>query len=291
MSTTNTKTKPKTISKDMAQRSIFSTAQEVAAFLSEVQEYEGFESLQHVIHGLQSDGSIDFSVYPAGWDIYVVKLNEKITTKMAEVSGEESGFRPKAIIVWPVPSLELLMASEAGQELIAQTMQTELNTRLVRQLRTSENIVADQDAIPTTLDEWTAIGRAAMGSIYESYNELWTVLNKAMCQASSYWDRAKLTKMQVRKSMESTAYAEQLFPTLENHPKHGSLFVFALQAAKHLAGVKGLDDSIFDKWLANRDATKIDAGDSDDDDELDVGEMFAGMLADDDESEEAAVAE
>lgn len=268
--------KAKSIGSDVPARTIYDSLVDAMAALETYADYDGYDDLPKIVYGLDAEtGEIDASRYPDGWPVYLVKLSTKITKAKAAQLGVEIGSYPKALVVWPVPDLDTLLADDAGRAMVAATMETQLNHRLVAPLRDAENVSAMVGQMPATLAEWTTVGRDQSGSIYEVFNAVWPTLNKSLRQHSPVWAKASLGRTQARQAMESKAFAETMFPALEQSSQ-GPVFVFAIQACRTLASHKGLDTSLFDAWLETRDQTviAIDDASGEDDVELSLDNLF-----------------
>jgi hypothetical protein len=131
--------------------------------------------------------------------------------------------------------------------------------------------------MPKTLEDYITSDRGA-GGILQAYEDLWRPIKNNMAKLSRPWRLANLSKKELRRALESAAYAREYYPTLEE-TKQGSLFVFALNGLIVTAKKGGLDPTIFERWLANRDEATIDVKDEDDDEEFDLDALTAAMAA------------
>lgn len=182
----------------------------------------------------------------------------------------------KAIVIAPIPTFEAILANPGGNAWAKRILEKELNHVSVRQLRKAENVADAVDSMPKTLEDYITSDRGA-GGILQAYEDLWRPIKNNMGKLSRSWRLANLSKKELRRALESAAYALEYYPTLEE-TKQGSLFVFALNGLIVTAKKQGLDPTIFERWLANRDEATIDIKD-DDEDDFDESKLFAAMLA------------
>ena len=278
--------KAQTVIDDMQSRALFDDMEAAGNYLAKCQEsFSDFNSYPFAAVGLTEEG-FDPDIYNDSMQIAVAVLTQR---------GEGAGSSTvKAIVVYPSPKPEALMDSAAGRDWIAGLVAKEANHVAVRQLRKAEDADAIADAIqtmPTTLDDYTTSGRESTGGILATYNDTWQIIKKAISAKSTPFRLANLSKKELRKAMESSAYALAVYPKLEDRTnKKGepeSLFVVAATYGQLLAAKKGLDSTIFDRALSQRDEKVIDAATDEDEEEFD----FDAMLdADDSTAEEAALA-
>jgi hypothetical protein len=275
--------KVSTVIDDMQSRMIFDDAEAAGNYLAKCQtDFADFNSYPFAGVGIDEDG-FDPDIYNDSMQIAVAVL-----TQRGEGAG---GSTVKAIVVYPSPKIEALMDSAAGKDWIAGLVAKEANHVAVRQLRKAEDADAIADAIqtmPTTLDAYTTSGRESTGGILQTYNDTWQLIKKAISAKSTPFRLANLSKKELRKAMESSAYALSVYPKLEDrHNKKGepeSLFVIAATYGQLLAAKKGLDSTVFDRALSQRDEKVIDAATDEDEDEFDFDTMLESMDAPADEA-------
>lgn len=269
--------KVQTVIDDMDSRRLFDTTDEAAAYIAKCQaDYPDFNGYPVAIAGLTEEGDFDPDVYTDSMRIAVAVLTQR---------GEGAGSSTvKAIVIYPSPKLEAVLDSATGREWLTGIMEKELNHVAVRQLRKAENADEIADAIqtmPTTLEAYTTSGRESTGGILQTFNDLWQLIKKAIGAKSTPFRLANLSKKELRKAMESSAYALTVYPKLEDREnKKGekeSLFAVAAAYGQLLAKNKSLDATIFERMLATRDEKVIDVTEDEDEGEFDLEAMAAAM--------------
>lgn len=262
---------PKTVANDMDSRRVFDDVESAANYLNHCNEtYSDFGSIPFVGTGIDSEtGEFDPAIYTKDMRIMVATLSKK-------------GGGVKAIVVAPIPTLDAVLADDAAREwLVSKVLDKEFNHVAVRGLREAEDVSTVADTIPTTLAGYYSGARESSG-IMESFNELYKVLNETMAKKAQVWAKARLTKADLRKSFESKGYAEEYYAYLENRGEgKPSLFVVALQVAKQVATMRGLDPTIFDRWLETRDAKKFTGQEQEETEDFDIDSISAALVAED----------
>lgn len=264
--------KAKTVENDMPSRRIFTTLEEMVAYLAAQSEsLSDFGDYPFIAKGFDPEtGEFDPAVYSDGMVPMVVKV-----TKRSEKTGE--GSKVKAIVVTPIPTLEALIDSEQGREWVRAKVMTALNKAVADPLRDAEDPASVADQIPGTMNDFLtseSSNKSALGTFDSLYKELDALFKKL----SAPWERARLRKADIKKSLESTAYALSVFPTLENRGEgRKSLFVQFLEAGEKAAVGRGLDPAIFRKWMDNRDKTSANLDDGDEDIDFDTEDLLAKL--------------
>lgn len=282
--------KVRTVIDDMDNRRLFDSPEDAATYIAKCQtEFADFNSYPVAAVGLTDEGDFDPEIYNDSMRIAVSVLTQR---------GEGAGSSTvKAIVIYPSPKLETVLESATGRDWLTAIMEKELNHVAVRQLRKAENADEIADAIqtmPTTLDGYTTSGRESTGGILQTYNDLWQLIKKAIGAKSTPFRLANLSKKELRKGMESSAYALAIYPKLEDREnKKGereSLFEVAANYGLVLAKAKGLDPTIFERMISQRDEKVIEATDDEDEGEFDLEAMAAQLIAGEssDEGEEEA---
>lgn len=253
-----------TVADDMDSRRIFDTIDETVAYLTRCSEtLSDFDKIPIAAAGMDSDGNFDSAIYTPDMQVMVSTLRQA-----------KEGV--KAIVVAPIPSMKTILASPEALAWAEKILQKELNHVAVRQLRTAADVSVVTDQIPTTLGAYISTQREASG-IIESYNELYKQLNSTMGGKIPVWAKARLTKGELKRALESKAYAEEYYPALENRAEgKDSLFVVALNLGASAAKVKGLNAEIFTRWLDTRNNKALTA--SDDEDNFDMESLTESML-------------
>lgn len=271
--------KVRTVIDDMDNRRLFDSPEDAATYIAKCQtEFADFNSYPVAAVGLTDEGDFDPEIYNDSMRIAVSVLTQR---------GEGAGSSTvKAIVIYPSPKLETVLESATGRDWLTGIMEKELNHVAVRQLRKAENADEIADAIqtmPTTLDGYTTSGRESTGGILQTYNDLWQLIKKAIGAKSTPFRLANLSKKELRKGMESSAYALAIYPKLEDREnKKGereSLFEVAANYGLVLAKAKGLDPTIFERMISQRDEKVIEATDDEDEGEFDLEAMAAQLIA------------
>lgn len=267
--------KAKTVAEDMDSRRIFPHIGEATAYLhATAAAIPDFKEQTIAAPGMDEDGNFDSTIYTPETAVMVSVLRKQ-------------GKGVKAIVVAPIPTLDQLLANEAARGWVDKIIAKELNHVAVRQLREAEDVTTVVDQMPTTLDAYITSSRET-GGIIETFNELYKLINATLGGKLPVWQKARLTKGELKKAMESRGYALEYYSALEDY-KGQSLFQTALELGINAAKRKGLDPTIFERWLSTRDAKVFTPGDEDEDEEaLDLDSLTDSLLAEDaDEGEEA----
>lgn len=252
--------KAKTVADDMDSRAVFADLESGAAYLTRLStELSDFTSHPFAATGFDPETGFDEAIYTDETEMMVSTLRKA-----------KGGV--KAIVVAAVPTLDALLANEAGRAWVQRIIHKELNHVLVRPLRDAEDVNTVTDQMPVGLDAFISTARDTSGTMLESYNELYKDALLIMNKRAPVFGKAKLSKNEFKKALESKGYAAEFYPQLEER-KDGSLFLFALNLFKAMATKKGHDAAIFDRWIATRDQKTFDATEEN----LDVDSMLADM--------------
>lgn len=267
----------KTVKEHMTARRIFPDVASAVAYLGLCAEsFSDWADTTFAAPGIDSEGNFDPAIYSADMDVMVSKLM-RIGKK-----GEDSTV--KAVVVAPVPKLSVILADESAKAWLEKIVHKELNHVAVRALREAEDVSTVIDQMPTTLAGYIESGRAGSG-ILESFNALYKQINATLSGPFPVWARYRLIKTELRKAMESKGYAQANYAALEDYRGKGidsGLFVTAINLGVAAAKRKGLDPTIFERWLATRDQKVFDLAESEDDDaEFDLDSMTDSLLAED----------
>ena len=286
--------KAETVAESMAQRAIFATPDDAAAYLNTSSErFADFDSVPFVARGMDDEGNFDPAVYTDGMRVMVSVLKNRQT----DAKGEALPSTVKAIVVTPVPSLDSILANAAAKDWLSGVIDKELNHIAVRALRTADDVSTVADQMPTTLEGYISSKRES-GGIMETFDSLFKSIIAVLAKKSPAWAKARLIKTELKKAMESKGYATEYYPALEDRGTQPSLFVMGMQFGQRIAKEQGLDPAIFDRWLATRDAKTLKAdaaiaGDDFDLDDLSLDDAVDASAATDsvaDASPEAATA-
>lgn len=271
---TATESKAKTVAGDMSARRVFTDTKDAAAYLMNLAStLSDFNTTTAVIHGVSpnDDGELEFDpeLYGPGMAVMVSTLREKQVGTSAI----------KAIVVTPIPTLESLMEDETGRAYLQKIAEKDLAHIAVRVLRDVADVTTVADQMPTTRAAYLTSGRDGGAGIMETYNELFKAINATMSGKVPVWAKARLTKGEMKKALESKGYATEFYPQLENRGEgKDSLLVMALNMGITAAKNKGLDPTIFQRWLDTRTTKTIEVSDEDD---FDLDSLNEAMLAED----------
>lgn len=261
--------KAKTVADDMDSRRVFANIDEATAYLNRcAEEFSDFGDITLAGAGIDSEGNFDPEVYNDSMRVMVSTLRTQ------GKNGQPGGI--KAVVVAPIPTLDSILADGSGKTWLMKILDKEFNHVAVRALREASDVSTVVDQMPTTRDAYISSSREGASGIIETYNELFKELNRIFSAKVPAWAKARLTKNELKRSLESAGYAAEYYPALENR-KNGSLFVAALTLGQNAAKMKGLDATIFDRWLETRDGKAFTADDTEE--ELDMGAL-GEMLSD-----------
>lgn len=260
---------PKTVLSHMPSRSTFDNADEALAFINKMQsECTDFDDYPGLTVGLTEDGAFNPDIYTDSMKVTVARLTEK--GKRGADGKMEKETRVIAIVVYPTPKLEAVMAEEAGRTWLEALIEKEANLVAMRALRRDDDLAAGVDAMPTTLaDYWTPATSAGSGTL-AAYNKLWQAVRDATGNNIPAVKAAGLSKKQFRNCLESASFAQEAYPRLETRKNKAgqeySAFVYALHIGLALAKEEGEDAAFFENALATRNDKVIEITDSGEDD-------------------------
>lgn len=275
MTYTTQTTKAKTVLDDMPSRRIFTSSADALAYLAQcAKEYSDFASIPFATPGIDAEGNFDPAIYVDGMNIAVAKLRtQKTGTEKSKI---------KAIVVAPFPSLDMILANDSGKTWIKAIIEKEQNHLAVRALRDAADISTVVDQMPTTLEAYITSGREGGTGIMKTFDDMFKVLNSTMAKNIGVWAKAKLTKGELKKAMESVGYAAEYYPALESY-RDKSLFESALSLGIAGAKKKGLDPTIFERWLETRKTKAFTPGETEED--FDLDDSLAELLKEEDEAD------
>lgn len=286
----------KTVLDDMPSRRIFDNTDDAANYIAKCQtDFADFGEHPVITVGFTEDGDFDPATYDESMNVAVVKL-----TVRGEGSGKDyQGSVVKAIIIYPSPKIEAILNNDAALAWLTGIMEKELNHVAVRGIRKAgegdnSTIAEAAEAMPKSIADYITSGREAGSGVLETYNELWRVIKTALASKYKVWSIVNFSKKELRKAMESSPYASQVYPGLElrENKKTGerqSLIEIAINLGKLLAKEQGLDPAFFETAQANR-AERTLTIDDDEDEEIDL-ESWAAEVTADQATDEAATDE
>jgi hypothetical protein len=189
----------------------------------------------------------------------------------------------KCTFMAPIPDFPAMVADTVdgpAQSWAVAILEKEANHVAVRALREAEDVSLVVDQMPASADSYFSSGRGAGAGIMATFNELYKAINALLASKVPAWAKAKLYKSEMQKAMESKAYAMEYYQTLEDRGERESLFVLACNMGIRAAAKKGMDPTIFERWLATRNEKpfKLDATDEGEDD-FDLDSLTESLLA------------
>lgn len=265
--------KPKTVLDDMESRRVFDSTADATTYLAKcMADFSDFEGYPVAAPGLDAEGNFDPEIYTDAMQVGVAVLSQR---------GEGANSSTvKAIVIYPSPSLDSILANDAARDWLTRIVHKELNHVAVRQLRKAENIADVIDQMPTTLEDYITSNRET-GGILQAYEDLWKGIKKTLGIKFRPWALQNLSKKEMRRGMESASYAAANYPTLEDRGDKPSLFVLAAQLGELQAKKAGADPAIFQRWLATRNEKTIDVKAEDEDENISLDDLEAAFTSDD----------
>lgn len=270
--------KVKTVLEDMRSPMFFDSVEDAAAYLTKSQEeFSDFDKHDVLMNGIDDNGEFDADVYTDGTRVmvHVLKNRSKKTTDAKGVVTETPG-SVRAIVISPVPSLDQIAADSQGAIWLNKIVNTQLAHQAVAGLRAADNLKVAAKDMPLALTDFVTTTRES-SSISETFDKLFRGIIDAFKVKSPAWAKARLIKSELRKAMESSAYALAVYPTLEDRGDKPSLFVMALQLGIREAKAQGLDSTIFETWTTTRDDKALEDETLDGDEEdFDLDDLVIG---------------
>lgn len=274
--------KPKTVIEHMDSRRMFDSTTEAEAYLNRMGEtLSDFADVPQVIRGMievkdTEEGSATFGeTIGVEFDPAIYTNDMRVMVAVLANRGEKG--QPstvKAIVVTPAPKLDAILADEAARLwLTSKVLDKELNHVAVRALRTADDVESVADQMPLSLADYISSSRESTGGIMETFNTLFKGLIASVAVKSPAWAKVRFIKSELKKALESKAYAAEYYPTLEDRGDKPSLFVMALQLGQREAKKQGLAPDIFDRWLATRDQKALKAATDETDDDFDLDDL------------------
>lgn len=265
--------KAKNVLEDMDSRRILPNPEDATAYIAKcLADLPDFNDFPLAAPGVSIvDGALVFDP-----EVYTDETRVMVSVLTQRGDGPNTS-TVKAIVVAPIPTLDAILANPEGNSWAQRILEKELNHVAVRQLRKAEDVGDVVDTMPKTLGDYITSNRESSG-ILAAYEELWRPVKTNMGKLSRSWRLANLSKKELRRALESSAYAKEYYPTLEE-AKQGSLFVFALNGLSAQAKKDGLDPTIFERWLTNRNERVIDVQ-AEDEEEFSLEDFAAAFEPD-----------
>lgn len=241
---------------DASQREIFTGEDTMAAlraampYVKHLQELAD-ASVEFIVFGSQEDGRVDIKKWPSDFhaNVMVATLSKRIVIGTKEDGKPQTKSVCEAVIVHPIPTLDAVLASPAGRDMIEGIWETQSNHKAVSVLRDADNYIAVADQMPVTIEAFATAGRSDTKSkLLEAFNNYANEINGFLRKNSSIWERAKLTKATMRQCLENRARAVYFYGAIEE----AQLFEAALAGLIQLASDDGSDTTLFYKWQSTR---------------------------------------
>ena len=257
----------------------FPTVDEATAYLNKIAgEYPDFESAPMVLNGIDENMQFDPAVYTDDMQIMFHVLTNR-GKKSTDAQGKEttSPATIRALIVTPAPLQSAVEADKTGAEWLARIFRTQVTKAACDPIRTAPDLALASKDMPLTLADYVTTSRDS-SSVYESFDKLFRGILDLFKDKSPAWARARLNKAEFKKSLESAAYALDVYPNLEDRGDKPSFFVMAAHFAIKECKAQGLDPAIFQTWLDTRDdKTLAELNEQEETDELDDLDSLEGL--------------
>jgi hypothetical protein len=266
--------KAKTVANDMTSRRIFPNPEEATAYLAQCYEnFEDFDGIDMAARG------VEFTDEGPQWDQEVYGPDTGAQIMVSKLKrNENKGGKIKAIVIAPTFTVETILAAPGGREWLQKIVDIQMNHLAVRPLRNAADVGAVVDQMPATLSGYISAGGGTGGGILATWDALFKDLNDALGKKVAAWSRARLIKKDFRKALESRGFAQEYYPALENRGEgKPSLFVRALELGIMSAKEQGLDPTIFERWMEQRNTAAFTADEAEDEDDFDLGTLAAQM--------------
>ena len=201
---------------------------------------------------------------PDGYGMHIVQLRREMVVNQVDddSASEKKKVRvPYAIIVWPVPSVELFQVNSKGSEYILNEINSALADQIVRPLRNKDASEFEmlKTEIPFNILDYAENSRKGSG-IYGVYNEL---AKDAVKKIKGHKTLGKtsfgrnLTPQILRTCLSSKAAANSLAKQLEDI----GFFSNILNELQNAAEALGKPVTVFEDWRSTREDTEEFSGD------------------------------
>ena len=213
------------------------------------------------VKGADADGNIDETLYEG--------MNAALAIVGARVDGPKAGGPKisgiKAIVIFPIPSIDAFIASPEGKVWLAKITEKEAAHVFFRGLRDAATTIDLSNGMtkgPGTVAEYVSeYSRSGSGGLdTDTFDALWTTLRKSLLQKMPALAKLLPSKQEVLNSIRSKAFALENHKDLETHPTAGSIFArigLALIDMAKQNTVNGtaspLPTEAVESWLAGRD--------------------------------------
>lgn len=186
----------------------------------------------------------------------------KLTGKGLDGDGKE-GVGIKAIVIFPAPTLDSFMATDAGKAMINKVLEKEIGLvafRPIREFATVAEFYSGVAAMPTTVDAYAVASERSGGVDTETFDALWADWRKALKEARPAVSKLLPGKGDVLKAIRSKSFAESRddLAALEEKGMFTGIAQSLIGMAKSNKAADGvtanpLDTTAIEGWLAGRD--------------------------------------
>lgn len=303
----------KSVLEDLSPKSpyYFDSAEDAANFLTKCQaDIPDFESYPFIANGIDDEGDFNPDVYTDATRVMVhVLTNRGTTTKDAQGTEIKTPATIRAIVVTPVPRISAIEADELGRKWLDKIINTQIAHVAVAVLRKSEDLNLARRDMPGVITETVPgnegeepleierfnlasffSGRES-GGVMETYDKLFRGIIDGFSIKSKAWKRSRLNKAELKKALESKAYALAVYSPLEDRGDKPSMFVMAAQVGIREAKEAGLDPTVFEQWLDSRDDKAASTGADEEDDDFDLDDIVLAQDEQDAKDAETATTE
>lgn len=263
MSILTDETKVEAIGKVLRSRQTFPTlAEAIAKLEAAAKDTDSFYGLPLGIKGQNPEtGEVDESLY-AGSIVVLSTVGARIDAgKGKKVSGL------KAIVIYPMPTVESFLADDAGKAWIAKLAEKEadlVSKRAYRDAATLTEFVNGIDKAPGSVAEYIAESKRSGSALdTETFDALWSGFRSGLKDDQPALNKLLPAKGEFLKCLRSKSYAESNDNTAPLEAKG----IFAKLGLILIAGAQGnmtkdgtpapLPTEAIEDWLANRETVEI----------------------------------
>ena len=167
----------------------------------------------------------------------------------------------KAIVMFPVPTLDQILADESGKgrEFLAKIAEKELNHVFLRNLRgkeTDSEFFAGLTEAPMTLEEFLTSSESTSVMDLTTFDAVWDAFKDYLKdEQAQLWKAIPKQKAIIVKAFRSAAYAKA-DPTTQAVEKFG-LWAKMLEQLIGSAESADMDASVMKGWAENRDSLEL----------------------------------
>lgn len=242
-------------------RTVFANLESASAKLPTVIEVAEKHNLLFVAAGLDDEGNIDESIYSGNQVVLAT-----VGTRTKPAAGEKAKIGIKAVVMFPMPTVESFLDFAEGKDFIAKIVEKEIALVAFRQIRDAETDLAFQQGVSNfPLDAKTYATESGRGSIdMEAYNLLWPGFREMLKSDNPALHGSLPSKEEMYKAIRSKAFAEAC-PNTAPWEENG----LVVRVAEILITAGGnmlnpetnepdpVDVSSIESWLASRDEVKL----------------------------------